>query len=82
MQVDTALQGAAAQQALAKAAAVSTASVILADPGQEANHGVVISLAPLLGADPTLDRAHPRWLHIHVRPPSRGLARLLRVRQH
>jgi len=73
------LQGAAAQAALATAAATTVASVVLADPGQQSNTGVVLSLAPLLGANPEVDRLHPRWLHVHVRPHVRGLLKLLKV---
>ena len=79
MQANKALQGAAAQAALANAAATGAAHVILADPGQQPNTGVVLSIAPLLGADAAVDRSHPRWLHIHVRPPVRGLLKLLKV---
>lgn len=79
LQGQNGLQGAAAQQALAQAAANSAATVLLAEPRQEAGSGAVLSLAPLVGADPQLDRAHPRWLHIHVRPPVRGLLKLLKV---
>ncbi len=80
MQVDSALQGAAAQAALARAAVMTVASVVLADPGQQPNSAVVLSPAPLLGASPQVDGSHPRWLHVHVRPPVRGLLKLLRVR--
>ena len=73
------MQGAAAQAALATAAATTVASVVLADPGQQSNTGVVLSLAPLLGANPEVDRLHPRWLHVHVRPHVRGLLKLLKV---
>ena len=73
------MQGAAAQAALATAAATTVASVVLADPGQQSNTGVVLSLAPLLGANPEVDRSHPRWLHVHVRPHVRGLLKLLKV---
>ena len=79
MQANKALQGAAAQAALANAAATGAAHVILADPGQQPNTGVVLSIAPLLGADAAVDRSHPRWLHVHVRPPVRGLLKLLKV---
>lgn len=43
--------------------------------------GVVVSVAPLMGADPDIDKSHDRWLHVHVRPPVRGLLKLLQVRQ-
>ncbi|KAL0053901.1 hypothetical protein WJX82_000859 [Trebouxia sp. C0006] len=81
-QADRALQGAAAQAALATAAATTVASVVLADPGQQSNTGVVLSLAPLLGANPEVDRSHPRWLHVHVRPHVRGLLKLLKGSSH
>ena len=81
LQSNNALQGAAAQQALAQAAANCAATVLLADPGEQAETGLVLSLAPLLGADPQLERAHPRWLHIHVRPPVRGLLKVLKVKR-
>ena len=74
-----ALQGAAAQAELARAAATSTASVVLADPGQQPSSGLVLSLAPLMGAAAQVDSSHPKWLHVHVRPPVRGLLKLLKV---
>ena len=74
-----ALQGAAAQAALAKAAGSSMASVVLADPSQQPNSGLVLSLAPLMGAAAQVDSSHPKWLHVHVRPPVRGLLKLLKV---
>ncbi len=40
--------------------------------------GTVLSVAPLMGANPVIDPAHRRWLHIHVRPPVRGLLKVLR----
>ena len=73
------LQGAAAQAALARAAAMTMASVVLADPGQQPNSGMVLSLAPLMAANAEVDRSHPKWLHVHVRPPVRGLLKLLKV---
>jgi hypothetical protein len=39
-----------------------------------------LSVAPLLGAAAAVDVAHPRWLHVHVRPPARGLIKTVRVR--
>ncbi|KAL3156762.1 hypothetical protein ABBQ38_001037 [Trebouxia sp. C0009 RCD-2024] len=77
-QANKALQGAAAQAALARAAASTMASVVLADPGQQPNSGLVLSLAPLLGAAARVDTSHPKWLHVHVRPPVRGLLKLLK----
>lgn len=38
--------------------------------------GIVLSVAPLMGADPVIDPSHKRWLHIHVRPPVRGLLKV------
>ncbi len=38
--------------------------------------GIVLSVAPLMGADPAIDASHKRWLHIHVRPPVRGLLKV------
>ena len=55
------------------------ASVVLADPGQQHKSGLVLSLAPLMGAAAQVDSSHPKWLHVHVRPPVRGLLKLLKV---
>lgn len=41
--------------------------------------GVVLSVAPLIGADPCVDASHKRWLHIHVRPHARGMLKTIRV---
>jgi len=38
--------------------------------------GIVLSHAPLMGADPVIDEAHNRWLHIHVRPPVTGMLKV------
>jgi hypothetical protein len=38
--------------------------------------GIVLSVAPLMGADPVIDPSHKRWLHVHVRPPVRGLLKV------
>ncbi|KAK9820557.1 hypothetical protein WJX72_011634 [[Myrmecia] bisecta] len=57
----------------------SVPSVVLADPGTQLNTGVVLSVAPLMGADPVVDRSHSRWLHVHVRPPVRGLLKVLKA---
>ena len=38
--------------------------------------GIVLSVAPLMGADPIIDPSHKRWLHVHVRPPVRGLLKV------
>lgn len=47
---------------------------------QRWNAGIVLSVAPLMGADPTIDPSHKRWLHIHVRPPVRGLLKVILIR--
>ncbi|CAD7695429.1 unnamed protein product [Ostreobium quekettii] len=53
--------------------------VILAAPLEaRANAGTVLSVAPLLGTDPVIDSAHPRWLHLHVRPPVRRFIRAIK----
>lgn len=41
--------------------------------------GVALSVAPLLGSSAYVDQAHPKWLHLHVRPHARGLAKTVRV---
>lgn len=38
----------------------------------------MLSVSPLLGSEPSLDKNVPKWLHVHVRPSVRGLLRLLR----
>ncbi len=54
---------------------------VVADPSpNKPNTGVVLSVAPLLGANPSVDKSVPKWLHIHVRPSVRGLLRVLKVR--
>ena len=40
----------------------------------------MLSVAPLLGAAAAVDAGHARWLHVHVRPPARGLLKTVRVR--
>lgn len=62
----------------AEAAVRANPVVLLADQGSRVNLGKVLSVAPLMGANPTIDPAHKRWLHIHVRPPVRGLLKVLR----
>ena len=55
---------------------------VVADPSPtKPNSGVVLSVAPLLGADPRVDRGVPKWLHVHVRPSVRGLLRVFKVRR-
>ena len=41
--------------------------------------GIVLSHAPLMGADPIVDESHNRWLHIHVRPPVTGMLKVRRA---
>ena len=36
-------------------------------------------MAPLMGAEAAVDPGHRKWLHVHVRPPLRGLLKVLRV---
>lgn len=63
------------QQALVRATPVA----VLAEPARDKlNVGVVLSVAPLLGADPTPDKVVSKWLHVHVRPSVRGLLRLIK----
>ncbi len=54
-------------------------SVVLAEAGPRPGGGRVLSVAPLLGAAASVDSSHPRWLHVHVRPPARGLLKTVRV---
>lgn len=42
--------------------------------------GMVVAVAPLMGSAPHIDKAHGRWLHVHVRPPVRGLLKVVKVR--
>lgn len=73
----------------AAAAAASQASLlrslpvgVLADPSpSRPQAGVVLSVAPLLGAHPYADPQVGKWLHVHVRPSVRGLLRIIKVRQ-
>jgi hypothetical protein len=54
---------------------------VLADPSpSRPQAGVVLSVAPLLGARPYTDPQVGRWLHVHVRPSVRGLLRIIKVR--
>ena len=41
--------------------------------------GTILSVAPLLGASPSLDASHKRWLHVHVRPHARGMLKTVKV---
>ena len=54
--------------------------MVLAEAGAGAKTGRALSVAPLLGAAATVDPGHARWLHVHVRPPARGLLKTVRVR--
>jgi hypothetical protein len=55
---------------------------VVADPSPtKPNSGVVLSVAPLLGADPRVDGNVGKWLHVHVRPSVRGLLRVFKVRR-
>ncbi|KAK9825468.1 hypothetical protein WJX81_005951 [Elliptochloris bilobata] len=47
--------------------------------GIDLGGGSALSVAPLLGAAAAVDAAHPRWLHVHVRPPARGLVKTVRA---
>lgn len=50
--------------------------IVLAVPAPEdPTVARVLSAAPLMGARPEVDRRHPRWLHVHVRPPLSDLVR-------
>jgi hypothetical protein len=78
---------AAEQDTSAAAAAASQASLlrslplaVLADPSpSRPQAGIVLSVAPLLGAHPYTDQGVPKWLHVHVRPSVRGLLRVIKV---
>lgn len=53
---------------------------VLADPSpSRPQAGVVLSVAPLLGARPYTDPQVGKWLHVHVRPSVRGLLRIIKV---
>ena len=53
--------------------------VALLDPGTgpTLGYGTVLSVAPLVAANPKRDERHEMWLHVHVRSPSSLLLRLL-----
>lgn len=54
--------------------------VVLADPSpNRPQAGVVLSVAPVLGARPFCDDNVQKWLHVHVRPSVRGLLRIIKV---
>jgi hypothetical protein len=73
--------GGAEQTALDGAELLQSApSVVLAEAASGARSGRVLSVAPLLGAAASVDPGHARWLHVHVRPPARGLLKTVRVR--
>lgn len=71
--------GAGAADALTAAPAVVLVEAAV-DVGIDLGGGSALSVAPLLGAAAAVDAAHPRWLHVHVRPPARGLIKTVRVR--
>ncbi|KAK9796324.1 hypothetical protein WJX73_003927 [Symbiochloris irregularis] len=56
----------------------SAAAVVLATRREQPFSGVALSIAPLLGSSAYVDPAHPKWLHLHVRPHARGLAKTVR----
>lgn len=51
--------------------------LLVADTGATPATALVLSVAPLMGAAPYVDERHPRWLHVFVRPPLRGLLKVL-----
>lgn len=56
---------------------------LVADPGTQPQTGLVLSVAPLMGAAPAVDARHPRWLHVQVGPGrSRELVPLAHVHLH
>lgn len=50
-------------QQLASAAPV----LLVAEQGSKPETGLVLSVAPLMGAAPRVDERHARWLHVEVR---------------
>lgn len=40
--------------------------LLVADPGTKPETGLVLSVAPLMGALPRVDAKHARWLHVQV----------------
>ena len=65
---------------MASASVAAVPSVVLADPLPRPHNGTVLSVAPLMGAQAAVDASHPRWLHVRVRPPVRGLLKVVKVR--
>ena len=59
--------------------AASSPVVLLADAGSRPDTGLVLSTAPLMGASAAIDPGHPKWLHIAVRPPLRGLLKVVQA---
>jgi protein CLEC16A len=66
----------------------TTPLAVLADPGQgtaeeqlqqQQQSATVLSVAPLVSAEPSPDPNVARWLHVHVRPSARGLLRAARA---
>lgn len=39
----------------------------------------MLSVAPLVGTEAYTDATHTRWLHIHVRPNTRGMLKAVKV---
>lgn len=59
---DLSLLKPSALQQVAAAAPV----LLVADPGTKPETGLVLSVAPLMGALPQVDAKHARWLHVQV----------------
>ncbi|KAK9868863.1 hypothetical protein WJX84_001280 [Apatococcus fuscideae] len=62
-----------------EAAATSMPCIVLAEPSPIPGTGMVVAVAPLMGSAPHIDKAHGRWLHVHVRPPVRGLLKVVKA---
>ncbi|CAG9460763.1 unnamed protein product [Pedinophyceae sp. YPF-701] len=59
-------------------ALVDAPLTVLAAPSQSrADCGRILCTAPVLGCRAEVDRGHPSWLHLGVRPPLRHVARAL-----
>lgn len=51
-----------------------SSTIILAEPSAlSMGMGTIISTAPVAGSDPIIDKGHPSWLHVRVRPPLNSL---------
>ncbi len=57
--------------------AASAPVLLVADPGSKPETGLVLSVAPLMGALPRVDARHPRWLHVQVGRVGAWLANVL-----